>query len=386
MKNVLFVTDGLFTPSGFGMVVKNLIRELKEDYNIAMVSWQHVGGVMEHDGIKIYPIDKHQFGKDAVPYAIKDFKPDVVITLGDYWMLNYMAEDDMKSLMEKNSIKWIWYLPIDSDIVPIQFEDVITKPDVLVAMSKHGSEVLTKLDVKHVYIPHGTRTDLYKRLDNRNELRKEYGYEGKFVIGCVARNQPRKMLPRLIKAFSIFAKDKDDVVIHFHNDLLDPGNIIRDYNKNAYSILGQAICVYKVEEKVKFTKNMKSFVVGLDEDKLPGIYNLFDIHAIPTSGEGFGLPILESMACGIPNVLTDFTTAKEFIGNDNQGIRVPIKTMMFGGYGTHHALIDEEKMAEAFEELYKNKSTRADMGSNARELAKQYDWTIVAKKWRELIG
>lgn len=53
-----------------------------------------------------------------------------------------------------------------------------------------------------------------------------------------------------------------------------------------------------------------------DDDGMVDIYNMMDVHALPTGGEGFGIPTVEAMACGVPNVITNYTTGYELVGAD----------------------------------------------------------------------
>lgn len=386
MKKLLFMSDGSWTPSGFGTVMKNLINRLKNDYEIAILSWQHVGCMQEFDNIKYYPVGQHQFGKDMLPYVIEDFKPDYLITLGDYWMVDYIAEPKMQELLKKHSTQWVWYIPIDSDIIPIQYIELLAVPDILVTMSQHGKRTAQGFGYDSVYIPHGIDTSIYYPTD-KDIAKKKWNYEDKFIITAVARNQDRKQLPRLLKAFAIFQKGKPEVRLHMHCDLLDSANLANAGNGKIYSQLGQAMFQLGIESKVHFTKKLHAigYINGMADKELAELYNASDIHAISTSGEGFGLPIMESLACGIPNVLTDYTTTKEFLGDNERGIRVPYITTLWGGFGSERAIVDEEEMARAFEILYNNKRTRTKMGKNAAEFAKQYDWNIIIKDWKKLL-
>jgi glycosyltransferase involved in cell wall biosynthesis len=388
MKKLLFMSDGPWTPSGFGVVMKNLIERLKGQYDIHMLSWQYHGIKQKIDGITFHSIGRHRFGKDVLVDIMEDCKPDYLITLGDYWMCGYPAEDNFQSYLQKLGTKWIWYLPIDSDVIPNNYHrgGVLKKPNTLVTMSLHGYETAKEYGYDSIYIPHGTDTALYKPMEKK-KCREHFGYkENKFIVGCVARNSDRKQLPRLIKAFSIFQKGKKDVMLHLHCDLNDPMNMVNDASSGKrYSVLSQAILNYGIEDKVRFTVG-NSIMNGIDKLELPILYNMMDVHAISTSGEGFGLPIMDSLSCGIPNIMTDYTTAKEFIGNDARGIRVPVKALYFGGYGTERALVDEEKFAEALEKLYNDKKLRESMSKEARELAKaNYKWNDIIKIWKNTI-
>ena len=46
---------------------------------------------------------------------------------------------------------------------------------------------------------------------------------------------------------------------------------------------------------------------GVDTKTLASIYNLFDVYIQPANSEGFGLPIVEAAACGVPVMATDYS-------------------------------------------------------------------------------
>jgi len=372
MKKLLFVSDGLWTPSGFGCVMQNLIKRLKDKYEVALLSWQYVGNKQiveggEFEGVQIYPINKHQFGKDVLYYVIEDFNPDILITLGDYWMLNYLANKDYQDLLKEKDIKWVWYLPVDSEVIPIQFRDLIRGPDKLIAMSQFAHELLDKRNIPNTY---------------KEELKEKEGYGGKFVIGIVNRNQNRKQLPRAVEAFAKFAKDKDDVVLHLHCDPFDPGNLVADYNGGAHPLLMNAITHFGVNDRVHFSKEVKSYINGVNVKGMKDVYNMFDVTVNSGSGEGFGLTIVESMACGVPVIMTNTTTAKELI--EGHGLLVKPAIHMWGGYGTMRAIVDVDDLAAKMQYYYDNRDKLKEDSIKSLEFVKGYDWNKTVPKWIEL--
>jgi glycosyltransferase involved in cell wall biosynthesis len=58
----------------------------------------------------------------------------------------------------------------------------------------------------------------------------------------------------------------------------------------------------------------------IETDDLVGIYNLAQIYLEPSFAEGFGLPILEAMACGCPVVTSNISSLPELVGG--AGIKV----------------------------------------------------------------
>ena len=82
--------------------------------------------------------------------------------------------------------------------------------DLAICYSEFGRTVLkefmpfTSIDMIHL----GVDTSIYRPLENREELRKKFKLDGKFVIGCIARNQTRKRLDKLIEGFAKFSAKK----------------------------------------------------------------------------------------------------------------------------------------------------------------------------------
>jgi len=52
----------------------------------------------------------------------------------------------------------------------------------------------------------------------------------------------------------------------------------------------------------------------VDEEKMPALYSAADVYLHPSEYEGFGLPVLEAMACGTPVVARDVASIPEIVG------------------------------------------------------------------------
>ena len=121
-----------------------------------------------------------------------------------------------------------------------------------------------------------------------------------FVVGCVARNQHRKNIPILFKGFKEFVERNElkpkDVRLIMHMDWNDAmGWPIPDYAKH-----------YGIEDYL-LPPMMGVLDLGqaLSEEGLANLYNCMDIFVLPTAGEGFGIPTVEAMSCGVPVAVTD---------------------------------------------------------------------------------
>lgn len=113
----------------------------------------------------------------------------------------------------------------------------------------------------------------------------------------VGKLEPRKNLPALIEAF--------DSISHIFPDhsLVIAGNPGWDYQV-VYERAKQVSC----RERICFT----GFVSDMD---LPALYSGADLFVYPSSYEGFGIPVLEAMACGTPVITSNVSSLPEVAGD-----------------------------------------------------------------------
>ena len=81
---------------------------------------------------------------------------------------------------------------------------------------------------------------------------------------------------------------------------------------------------------------------------MAALYNTFDVFLNPAMGEGFGLPIMEAQACGVPAIVTDFSAMKEVCG---AGWKVPADAY-WTGQKSWQAMPRVEEIVKALEECY----------------------------------
>lgn len=115
--------------------------------------------------------------------------------------------------------------------------------------------------------------------------------------------QPRKNLARLIKAYAKYyhsTKSTDNTkVAHFY--LAGKSGWLNDE-------IFKAPQTYDVKEAVQFLDY-------IDEEDLPSLYAGATALLYPSLYEGFGLPIIESMACGTPVLTSNRSSTKEIGAN-----------------------------------------------------------------------
>ena len=99
------------------------------------------------------------------------------------------------------------------------------------------------------------------------------------------------------------------------------------------------------------------------------VYNAASLFIYPSSYEGFGMPVLEAMACGAPVITLDNTAFPEFAG------------------GIAHLLPDAriETLVTGMREVLADSSLRARMAEEGPKRAAGYDWRVVTRKYLDLM-
>ena len=127
--------------------------------------------------------------------------------------------------------------------------------------------------------------------------RRRYNLPESFIL-CVGTIQPRKNLMGLLQAYARLCQDEN-----FHHDIVLAGGV--GWNNVG---LKEHIDSLGISSRVHFTGY-------LPDADLPLIYNLCDIFVFPSIYEGFGLPVLEAMASGVP-VMTSKTSSLPEVAGD----------------------------------------------------------------------
>jgi len=375
---MLWCSDSIMLPTGYAQVTRNVLNGFyRAGADILNLGFQNVGfptNFMVSDRMvipwkKVFQLHPGEtYGNQgSVEFYSNDFKPDITAFLSDSFMIKWLADKISPDKTKRSKIygKTLFYFPFDSHEIYQGAKEVMEQIDIRVAMSKFAQKLLKdQAGMSSHYIPHGVDTAIYRPLPEkiRTEIRKQNKWEDKFVVGCVARNQSRKNIPALFKSFAEFAKDKKDVVLLLHGDPVDPqGTNLVDLAKK----LG-------ITDKVVF--GMRRFSQGLPEFRVNLTYNTMDIHVLSTTGEGFGLPIIESMAAGVPNICTDYTTARELIGDDGELVRLAKgHPHIVGQLNTDRGLVDNPKLRKKYAE------------NGRRRILKDYSWDKVMRMWLSLL-
>ena len=415
-EKILLVGDSIEGPTGFANNLMGVSWSLADEYEVHVLGLQsqhpqkitiNINGeqrqVLEHPNLPRGK-DRWDFGKKSLPQLLDRLQPDVLLTVNDIQMIQhvpsvlYPTDINMRLMdlpskkmvsndalhMELDGMiqrykeryprdtKWIMLGPQDGDPPMPQWGNIYATADQVVAMSKYGQDVYKKyFGIDCPYIYHGVDTELFTNQE------KPEGLKDKFVIGNLNRNQPRKQPVRMLKAFAKFAKDKPDVLCHMQMDWNDIFGWPIQYFAQLYGIMGNMI---------------QPRPVGMKREEVAQTYNMWDLNVTPTGGEGFGLTEIEGMACGLPNIATDYTTTQELTIEGSPGPRgtpVPYKDLYWDKMdvaAVRRSLIDVDALADTFNKYYYNRELVTKHGENAREwVEKNCNYKYLQNDWKKLV-
>jgi len=460
---ILWVGDDLRLDTGFGKINRNLLSRLCADERFEVV---HQGWYYNRSNpafnkpfpgnLKIFhtTLNKNdvclkddEFGQHSLYELISKERPQVVVTVADTFTLSHLP-----AIKERLPFTWVGYVPIDGEPLPTEsyrqdtpfkWWDVLGKMDFIVCYGEFGQKTIKERhpegNVNKISI--GVDTDVFCPSGCGQEMRASMGLESDAtLVGLFSRNQPRKGIPSALQAVSLLGDNRTycpdcgslvrghysrcpvwlrkgmpnqkicggkNVLAQEHLDL----NKLRLYLHMASHDVGWPLRDLVAEKGlagkrvVMFNESLR-IGCGCSEDKLNALYNACDISVLPSSGEGFGMTALESMAAGTPVVCSGYSGLTDFVSEEWGSLIPSYHNHAF----TNEPLtnirrfnIDEAMLVMGLERFILNDSDRfrsnwgidrdIDVGreyrsrlsESAREKAISLSWDNVYSQWESLL-
>jgi glycosyltransferase involved in cell wall biosynthesis len=175
--------------------------------------------------------------------------------------------------------------------------------DIIVTVSDNGKkEIAEHLNISpdKIYVVYNAvdHTLFFPRKheEAKKLLHVKYNISGDYLL-YLGTLEPRKNIISLIKAYRIFSNRNKDVKL-----------VIAGQKGWKYDEIYNAVNELSLMDRVIFTGYLK------DED-IPALYSAAEAFIFPSLYEGFGIPPLEAMACGIPVITSNTSSLPEVMGD-----------------------------------------------------------------------
>jgi glycosyltransferase involved in cell wall biosynthesis len=207
-----------------------------------------------------------------------------------------------------------------------------------------------RVNERRIVVAHLGVTDEFRPVMSKHKiaaLRKKFDLPGPFIL-FVGNIKPHKGIAVLFKALALLKHPDVDLVFVGEKPF-----------QNA-ALLGAANELH-IEKRIHQ-------IGRLSQGELVLAYNAAEVLAMPSLYEGFGLPVLEAMACGTPVVASDAGSLPEIVGN--AALVIPRN--------------NPGALAEALELVLRNSKVRKQLVEKGKNNVLRFSWRKTAEKTLEV--
>ena len=181
-------------------------------------------------------------------------------------------------------------------------------------------------------------------LGEKSRVIAKYNLPERFIL-YLGTIEPRKNLPILIRAYR---------------------QLVNSGTSHKLVLVGKYGWMY--EDVLDLVDELgledKVFFAGyVPQDDLPLVYNLASLFVYPTIYEGFGLPALEAMACGVPVITSQIASLPEIVGD--AGILIPVNNV--------------EALSEAMSRVLGDSTLREKLIKDGQLRSTKFSWDRTAQ-------
>ncbi len=232
-----------------------------------------------------------------------------------------------------------------------------THVDTIIVVSENAKEEVMHYygfpehKVKVIYNGGGENFTQLDRRTSQKVISEKYAVSGNYILD-VSRLIPHKNVGTLIRAYEILRRDHAECT----QKLVIVGSTM-DGRRDEYDLA----------EKSEYVTDIM-FIDFAEAGDLNYIYSGADVFAFPSLSEGFGLPVLEAMASGVPVVTSNTTSMPEIAG----GAAVLVDPR------------DVHALAQAIYTVLSDKNMRENMIQKGLARAREFTWDTMVKKTEKL--
>ncbi len=340
---------GWFTYQTLERIVRNhpeheFIFFFDRPYDPSFVFASNVTPVVVHPQAR-HPVLFYIWFEWSIPYMLKKYKADLFLSPDSYMSLSTNVptclvihdlafEHYPEHFVLSHRLYWRHYSPL--------FAKKATRIATVSTFSKEDISKHYRIDPDNIDVVYNGAHKEYKPLDaaEREAVKQQYAEGCEYFVFAGALH-PRKNIVNLLKAFIAFKKRQ-------------PTNM-------------KLVIVGRLAWKYEEVEEMKAEMLFKDDVKWVGYMNVDELSKVIGGAyalvyaslfEGFGIPILEALQCGVPAITSNTSSMPEVAGEA--------------------ALLvdpsDPQDIANKMHILYKDEALRARLVQNAKVQVAKFNW------------
>ena len=369
--NILIMCTSPNLSTGYSIVGNHLWKGLSDEGFDTYYFGLNVFGFQENKWL--LPVAVDEGGADILEEYIKTNNIDILITIIDNWQPKY---NYIEKVIKQTKIKWICHVTANSTPIPYELFNNIKGADLLIAPSNFVNKEIKRsglMNVKTIY--HGVDTHIFTPVKHKENK--------PFIFVSVGTNKHlQKNWGSLIRSFKKMCEiyNLEDVRLACVSEPNSPEGfnfieMIKKYGNDKVILVG-------------IKRN-----IGMTSEQMTEIYQQSHCLVSASTGESFGLPLIEAMSCGIPVIAPEYTATGELITESSAGFSVCKAYNLVIPLLVDSFLIDENDLIESMYlmyNLYNDKKegieSYDEMCKNGRLFAEKNDWKKIIPLWTESIN
>ena len=205
----------------------------------------------------------------------------------------------------------------------------------IITVSEFSKNEIIKFYKKNIekikVIYNGYNKLLYQVIDDKKRIenvKNKYGIEGEYIL-YVGRIEKKKNITTLIEAFAVYCKRYEESDLKL---------VLVGIAGFGYDEIMYLIAEHDIIDQV--------IISGwIPEQNLPELFNGAKIFIFPSMYEGFGIPLLQAMACGVPVLASDIPPTVEIVNDAALLINPKSSLSIFEGI---EVLVNNQELREKF--------------------------------------
>lgn len=211
-----------------------------------------------------------------------------------------------------------------------------------------------KISSEKIKVAHGGLAEIFGRPPaDKEKVKQKYNLPNRFIL-FLGTVEPRKNIIGLIEAFERVYSS-----LSIPYSLVIAGSGRGWKNKEIYD----RALASPLRDKIEF-------IGYVEYAEKPALYSLADLFVYPSFYEGFGFPVLEAMACGVPVITSNRSSLPEITNNATYLVN-PNRPA---------------ELADAIVKMLTDNNLREHFKKAGLEQTKKFTWEAAAKQWMDLIS